>query len=61
MTIKANWMEILHNAMLSCCVIRFFKVEKDSHNVLLFREGIPSEGLHVNQMVEGAVASSEAT
>ena len=60
-TTKANCMEILHNAVLPRCVIGFFKVEKDSHNVLLFKEGIPYEGLHANQMVEGAAASSEAT
>ena len=61
MTMKANLMEILHNAILPCCVIGFFKVEKDSNNVLLFKEGIPYEGLHANQMVKGATASSEAT
>ena len=47
--------------MLPCCVIGFFKVEKGSHNMLLFKEGIPHESLHVNQLVEGAVALSEAT
>ena len=50
-TTKANCMEILHNAVLPSCVIGFFKVEKDS----------PYEGLHANQMVKGAAASSEAT
>ena len=54
-------MEIFHNAVLPWCVIGFFEVKKDSHNVVLFKEGIPYEGLHVNQIVEGAVASFEAT
>ena len=27
---KANCMKLLHNAVLQCCVIGFFKVEKDS-------------------------------
>ena len=51
-------MDILHNAMLLGCVMGFFKVKKD---VLLFKEGIPNESIHANQMVDGAVASSEAT
>ena len=54
-------MEILHNAVLPCLVIGFFEVKEDSHNMLLFKEGIPYEGLPVNQMVEGAAASSKAT
>ena len=58
---KAYHMEILHNAMLPCCVIGFVKVKKDSHTVLLFKKGIPYEGLHANQMVEGVATSSEAT
>ena len=58
---NCNCMEILHNVMLPRCVIGFFKVEKDSHNVHFFKEGIPYEGLHANEMVEGAAALSEAT
>ena len=58
---KANRMEILHNAMLPCCVISFFNVEKDSHNMLLFKESVFYEGLRANQMVKGSAASSKAT
>ena len=54
-------MEILHNAVLPHCVIGFFQVEKDSHNVLLFKEGILFEGLHESHMLEGAAALSKAT
>ena len=57
---KANHVEIF---IMLCCyvVIGFFEVEKDSDDVLLFKEGIPYEGLHAIQMVEGAEALSEAT
>ena len=45
---EANRIEIFHNAVLPHCVIGFFEVDKDSYNVLLFKEGILYERLHAN-------------